>query len=338
MFYAQTSADKPQAPTAGQKFKSIQVLNDMPADQMGKVMNMMSASLGVNCGFCHESNDGGYEKEGFEHKDMARKMIRMTVDLNKANFNGRPEINCNTCHNGKSHPQPSFPLAPVPQPERPTQPANKPTADQIVDKYLNAIGGAANFAKVKSRVISSTRVEPDGKTTEPETIWLSENAYRSDLAYGKYVVTEIFDGTAAKKYGGGSEIELKPDEVEQVRREGELFFPWNIRKIYPKLEYRSFERIDGRDVYTLVGTTAGSLRERLAFDAATGLLVRRIASSPTIFGNFVYQVDYSDYKGFGGVKMPATMHYAVPNIRWTRKLNDVKMNVPVDNAKFTAPK
>ena len=43
--------------TAGQKFKSIKVLNDMPADQMGKVMNMMSASLGVNCAFCHASND-----------------------------------------------------------------------------------------------------------------------------------------------------------------------------------------------------------------------------------------------------------------------------------------
>ncbi|MBK7933640.1 MAG: hypothetical protein IPK01_09100 [Acidobacteria bacterium] len=55
--------------TAGQKFKSIKVLNDMPADQMGKVMNMISASLGVDCKFCHASNDGDYEKEGFEHKD-----------------------------------------------------------------------------------------------------------------------------------------------------------------------------------------------------------------------------------------------------------------------------
>ena len=33
--------------TAGQKFKNIKVLNEMPADQMGKVMNLMSASLGV---------------------------------------------------------------------------------------------------------------------------------------------------------------------------------------------------------------------------------------------------------------------------------------------------
>src|SRR5687767_10074296 len=87
--------------TAGQKFKSIKVLNEMPADQMGKVMNMISASLGVNCGFCHASDDGDYEKEGFAHKDTARKMMKMVFDLNKTQFESRPEINCNSCHNGK---------------------------------------------------------------------------------------------------------------------------------------------------------------------------------------------------------------------------------------------
>ena len=339
MFFQTTQLAQTQVETAGQKFKSIKVLNDMPADQMGKVMNMISASLGVNCAFCHASNDGDYEKEGNEHKDMARKMMKMTFDLNKANFNGRPEINCNSCHNGKSHPQPSFPLAPMPQPEpRPEQPATKPTADQIITKYLTALGGPEKLAKVKSRSIRSTRVEPDGKTTETEMIWLSDQAYRSDLTYGKYVVSEIFDGTTGKKYGDGASIDLKADEAEQIKREGQLFFPANIKATYPKMDFRALEKIDGREVYTILATTANNLRERLAFDVATGLLVRRTVSSPTMFGNFVYQVDYADYKDFGGIKMPATTHYAVPNIRWTRKLVDVKMNVPVDAAKFSSPK
>lgn len=339
MFFQSTQLAQTQIETAGQKFKSIKVLNDMPADQMGKVMNQFSASLGVNCAFCHSSNDGDYEKEGQEHKDTARKMIKMTLDINKANFNGRPEINCNSCHNGKSHPQPSFPLAPVPQPEpRPAQPAVKPTADQIITKYLTALGGAEKLAKAKSRAITATRVEPDGKTTETETIWLSDKAYRSDTMYGKSVVTEIFDGTDGKKFGDAAPIELKADEAEQIKREGQLFFPANIKAIYPKLEFRALEKIDGREVYTVFATTANNLNERLSFDVATGLLVRRTVSSRTIFGNFVYQVDYADYKDFGGVKMPATTHYAVPNIRWTRKLVDVKMNVPVDAAKFTSPK
>src|SRR5215203_5562241 len=101
--------------TAGQRFKSIKVLNEMPADQMGKVMNMMAASLGVNCKFCHASNDADFEKEGFEHKDIARQMLKMTFEMNRNYFEGRPEINCNSCHLGKSHPQATVPLAPVAQ-------------------------------------------------------------------------------------------------------------------------------------------------------------------------------------------------------------------------------
>ena len=165
-FFVPKGATQTKVETAGQKFKSIKVLNDMPADQMGKVMNMMSASLGVNCAFCHASNDGDYEKEGFEHKDTARKMLKMTFDLNKNYFDNRPEINCNSCHQGKSHPQPTIPLKPVAQEERPAQPEKKPTVDEILAKYETALGGKANLAKITSRQIRAQRIEPDGKTFE----------------------------------------------------------------------------------------------------------------------------------------------------------------------------
>ena len=324
-----------QVETAGQKYKSIKVLNDMPADQLGKVMNMISASLNVDCKFCHASNDADFEKEGFEHKDMARKMMRMMFDLNKTQFNGRPEINCYTCHHGISHPQPSFPLtAAAPLPERPKQPEKKPTVDEIIAKYENALGGRAKLEKVNSRVIKAMRVEPDGKTSEPETIWLKDGKYASDLMYGTTIIREIFDGTTGQKFTMADPVELKTDEAEQIKREAQMFSPEKLRTTFPKMEYRSLERIDGREAYFILATTANNLRERLYFDVATGLLIRRTASTPTVIGNFVYQVDYSDHKNFGGVKMPTTIHYAVPHISWTRKILDVKTNVPVDDAVF----
>ncbi len=324
--------------TAGQKFKSIKVLNDMPADQMGKVMNMMSASLGVNCAFCHASNDGDYEKEGFEHKDMARKMMTMMFDLNKVNFNGRPEINCNTCHNGRSHPQPSFPLtAAKPAEERPKRPEKKPTAEEILAKYEAAMGGAANIAKVKSREIKATRIEPDGKTTESEEIFQKGQKVAANTIYGKYVVSEVFDGKSAWKNGGGSPIELKPDETERIRREAQLFANADLKPVYAKLEFRFLDRLDGRDVYLVLGTLADNSRERLYFDVATGFLVRRTASTPTVFGNHVFQVDYQDHKDFGGVKLPATIKYAMPQIQWIRKIVEVRNNATVSDDKFAAP-
>ena len=324
--------------TAGQKFKSIKVLNDMPADQMGKVMNMISASLGVDCKFCHASNDGDYEKEGFEHKDMARKMMKMVFDLNKTQFDGRPEINCNSCHNGKSHPQPSFPLtAAKPPEERPKQPDVKPTADEILAKYEAALGGKEKITKITAREIKASRVEPDGKNTEPEEIFQKGKKIVANTMYGKYVVSELFDGKEFWKFGDNSKIDLKTDEIEQGRREAQIFANPDLKPIYATLEFRFLDRIDGRDVYMVLATTADKKRERLYFDAATGLLVRRVASSPTVFGNHVFQVDYQDYKDFGGVKIPTTIKYAMPQIQWIRKITEVKVNPVISDAKFKVP-
>src|SRR5262249_18984394 len=107
--------------TAGQKFKNIKVLNDMPADQLEKVMNIVSASLGVKCSFCNVGED--FEKDDKHNKLTARRMMLMTLDINKNNFNGRLQVSCNTCHNGREQPQSVPNLNPALEPERPAQPA-----------------------------------------------------------------------------------------------------------------------------------------------------------------------------------------------------------------------
>jgi hypothetical protein len=324
--------------TAGQKFKSIKVLNEMPADQMGKVMNMMSASLGVNCKFCHASNDGDYEKEGFEHKDIARQMLRMTFEMNKNYFDSRAEITCATCHQGKPMPQSVIPLVPVPRAPRLVQPEKKPSVDEILAKYETGLGGRANLAKITSRQINAQRVEPDGKTFEEETILqkgvkMSIKTVYPSKQYGDYAVEEIYDGKVAAKFGNGSRIELKTDETEQIKREAQLFANPDLKAVYAKLYFHAVERIEEREFYVL-SANGVSASEKLYFDPASGLLVRRLTETPTVLGAFTFQVDYTEYKDFSGVKLPTVVKFAVPNIRWTRRILDVKNNIAIDEAKF----
>ncbi len=325
-----------QVETAGQRFKNIKVLNDMPAEQMGKVMNLMSASLGVNCNFCHVEND--FAKDDKEEKQTARQMITMTFALNKNYFDNRPEISCNTCHNGKTHPQsvPNLNAVSAAAEERPKQPATKPTIDAILQKYTQAVGGKENLAKISARTITASRVEPDGKT-EPEEILQKANKILIVTKYPQAVVSEAFDGASAWKRAGEKEISLKTDEAEQIKRNAQFFAFNDLKTIYPKIEYRFTDKIDGREVYLVTATTADNQRERLYFDAQNGLLVRRVSSVPTVLGAFQYQVDYADYKDFGGVKLPATVRYASPNVVWTRKISDVKNNAAIDDTKFNVP-
>lgn len=321
--------------TAGQKFKNVKVLKDMPADDMGKVMNIMSESLGVDCNFCHYGYE--FEKEGKKEYETSREMIRMTWDINREYFKGKQEVSCNTCHNGRPHPLSAPNLNPGHAVERrPKQPDIKPSVEAILAKYQRAVSGPKRVSKGINNglYIKAIRIEPDG-ATEEEEIWQKPGKLVISTFYPpNYTVTEGFDGVTAWKKSNSEAIALKSDEIGQIRRTAELFAAADLKTVYPRLEFGSLEKIDGRDVYALRSTSETGTSERLFFDAQNGLLVRRTASLPTILGAFVYQVDYNDYKSIGGVKLPFTTRVAMPGISFARKILRVKSDASIDEAKF----
>jgi hypothetical protein len=336
---AQTKPEQ-QVPTIGQRFKNIKVLNDVPADQLGKIMNIFSASLGVDCSFCHNTKD--YSSDEKREKQTARKMIQMTFEINKLAFNSRPQVSCNTCHNGHQEPHSAPNLWPTPEPEEPKQPDTKPTADQIVTNYVAAVGGADKMAKITSRHITASRVEPDGKA-EPEDIWQQGAKLRIETTYADKdkttAITSGYNGTDAWTVSTGQPLHLSPEDLERLKVTSQLLYGPDLRSIYTKLEYRMTDEIDGRPVYLVSATLPNGQVDRLGFDVATGLLVRRMSIARTALGPFVWQWDFSDYRDFGGVKIPTTIKQAQPGVRFTRKVTKVKINAPITDASiFNEPK
>src|SRR5258708_7088813 len=90
-------------------------------------------------------------------------MIRMVFDLNKGSFRGEKAVSCYTCHRGKPQPV-SVPAVgqnlwqPNPISARETA---LPTVGQILDKYVQALGGAQAFQKVTTRIAKGSRIGPD---------------------------------------------------------------------------------------------------------------------------------------------------------------------------------
>src|SRR5436305_4933305 len=71
----------PMAPKrADEQFKNIQVLKEIPADSLLPAMQFISASLGVECEFCHVQ--GAFEKDDKKPKQTARRMIEMMSAIN----------------------------------------------------------------------------------------------------------------------------------------------------------------------------------------------------------------------------------------------------------------
>ena len=87
---------------AEQKYKNVQVLTGLPADRWMNIMFAFKASLGVDCTFCHVKDQ--WDKDDKQTKQIARKMIKMTRDINNQYVGGIGRVSCFTCHRGQQKP------------------------------------------------------------------------------------------------------------------------------------------------------------------------------------------------------------------------------------------
>src|ERR1019366_2323824 len=145
--------------TAEEVYKNIVQLKGTPADQLMPAMQFMASSLGAECAFCHVQ--GQMESDDKPAKKTARAMIAMTAAINKDSFRGQREVTCFSCHRGALRPVNTPPVLDSDAPARPglvplAPAASSATVDQIVDKYVAALGGAGAIRKVTSRVMKGT--------------------------------------------------------------------------------------------------------------------------------------------------------------------------------------
>ncbi len=332
--------------TIGDVQKNIKVLNDMPQSQLIPMMNLMAGSLGVKCIYCHVNKDGQWDfaADDKPEKNSAREMITMTLNINKTTFKGATEVSCVTCHHGRTHPLSVLELpvpepAPRPGPGTPAAAAGaQPTADDILNKYTNAIGGAAAIDKLKTRVMKGNYTLAGGATgsfeinqTAPDKVYATRSTQQGTIEQG-------FNGLAGWSKDGHGVTELHPDQLNELKLEYQFFRDLKLREQYTRINLRR-DKLNGRDVFVVSGARPDKRRERLYFDAESGLLLRRLGFTETPLGILPDQTDFEDYREVDGVKVPFTVTSAIVGGYSTasRKFTEIKFNVPVDDSRFNKP-
>ena len=342
--------DRP--PMAEEVFKNIQVLKGIPVDQFMGTMGFFSASLGLNCTDCHSDESGGnWEKYADDTalKRTARRMITMMQAINNDNFGGRQMVTCNTCHRGTNSPNvmPSLTqLYATPLPEEPGDPfvqaPRQPPADQILDRYIQLVGGAQPAAFTSYVANGLYRGFDDSEQT-PVEIYGDSMGRRATIVHAASgVTTTTYDGRAGWIAGPATDrpfplIAVTGQELEGHKLEADLFFPSRIKQALRNWRVGFPTEINDREVQVVQGTTAGGSVATLCFDAQTGLLVRMIRYGVSPVGRIVTRVDYSDYRDVGNVKMPFKWTVSWLDGRSTYELARVQPNVAIDAAKFAKP-
>ena len=344
--------------TAEQVYKNIQILKGVPAGQVIPAMQFITASLGVECSYCHVENH--FDKDDKKPKKVARDMMQMTFALNKDNFEGHREVTCYSCHHGAPNPL-TIPLVGGESQPNPTAagatagpavagganaeaaapklPANLPTVSQLLENYVRALGGSAAIEKITTRVeAGSTTFHGQSQTVEIFTQAPDKQSIVRRVSGGASVVT-TFDGQSGwTSAPGRPPREMHDADLVAARTDADLQFPLHIQQIFPELRLEYPEKINDRDTYLLIAIREGQPPTKLYFDEQSGLLIRMIRYAETPLGRNPTQIDYADYRDVDGVQVPFRITTSQPGNSSAMQFETVQQNIPIDRTKFAKPK
>jgi len=334
-----------QEKAAQPRFRNLQVLKDVPPDQLIPAMQFISASLGVECEFCHVRD--AFDKDDKQSKQTARRMIQMMFALDADQFHGERAVTCYTCHRGAAKPV-SIPMvdstAPyVSEARSAANPAaqgrtNLPSANDVIEKYIRAVGGAAAIQNVLSRVESGTVSFGVGPSFPIDIFSKSPSRQAMIVHLAAGDSSTVFDSQNGwLKPPAGPVRDMPQADIEGAKLDANLQFPISVEKTFRELKVIRTERISDHDAILLFATNSSGPPLELYFDCETGLLVRQLRFGLSPLGLNPTQIDYDEYKTFDGVQVPLHLVITRPNRTLNIHLFQVKQNVPVGDAEFARP-
>ena len=221
-----------------------------------------------------------------------------------------------------------------------------PKPELIVDKYLQALGGAQRLTAMTSWAATGTsmgfggfggagRVEIYAKAPD-----LRSTIIRFPEAPDRDASVRSFDGkigwikTPLSVLG---EYQLSGSEFDGARLDAQLSFPGQITQVLTNLRTLDPVTIDGKSCDVVQGDSQRRTFATLFFEKRTGLLVRTMRFGPSPIGRIPTQIDYSDYRDVNGVKMPFRFTLSWLDGRDEFQLNHIQVNVPIAAIKFGRP-
>ena len=353
---AQAQTPPPADQKAETVFKNIQLLKGISVKEFMDTMGFFSAATGMNCIDCH-APEAADSLEGYAVdtplKQTARKMLIMVQTLDKSNFGGQLKVTCYTCHRATDHPEaiPSlldqYGVAPD-DPDRVevikggTPPPNQPSADKIIDKYIQAIGGAAQVAKLTSFVGKGTYEGFDSYSEKvPFEIYSKAPNQLTTVIHTQHGDSvNTYDGTHGWTAAADKLMRVLPlsgGDLAGAKMDGSLSIPVQIKQGFKWRTGFPSVALDNHPVDVIQDAAGGDTGAKLYFDKQSGLLLRQVRYSDTAVGVIPTQIDYSDYRPVAGVKVPFHVVWTWTDGRSTIQLTDVQPNVAIAPAKFGTP-
>jgi zinc protease len=221
---------------------------------------------------------------------------------------------------------------------RPQTPSS-PSAEQIITRYIGAIGGRAAWEALHSRTSLGSIEFPSMHLSG--TVMIHEKAPNRVLQVvilEGAVFRQGFDGKLAWSDDPQDGVKTKSGkELSEASRDADFYRPINISKMYSKIAVAGDDEIEGREAYLVQATDPDGGVEKIYFDAQSGLIVRVNAQRHVGENVTAFQQDSQDYREVDGVKLPFTVIQTGGDVPFTIHFGEFHHNVDLDDSEFAKP-
>jgi hypothetical protein len=227
------------------------------------------------------------------------------------------------------------------QAAKPAVQAKLPTAQEIVAKYTKAIGGREAMEKIKSWTTKgNVEISPMGlKGTFEQIASAPDRSMTTMSIAGLGDLVEGYDGKTAWAINPiqGSR-ERTGAELLQAKLMSNFYRDVNLDKLYPKMEVKGIEKVNGKDAYVVTATPDGLPAATMYFDVQSGLIVRSDNTLIAPEGQQQVSIYIEEMKQVDGVMVPTKMRTKLPTFEMLMTVTEVKSGPTIEDAKFARPK
>jgi CubicO group peptidase (beta-lactamase class C family) len=223
----------------------------------------------------------------------------------------------------------------------------KITADELMAKAIEAVGGEANWRKLNSRVMNYD-IDLINQGVKGTVVSYSKapNLSASETtmtAIGKTIAKgfEFFDGTRGEELYTFAPVEKYAGKrLEDARIGADFYSILNWKTNYKSVEVKGIEKVGDEECYVVEFTPEKGTRVTELYSTKTFLLMKRrgVSVSSTTEQSVPYSVIFSDYRDVDGIKLPfKSVQTSISMGDVITVVKSVKHNVPVDD-KIFAPR
>ena len=209
------------------------------------------------------------------------------------------------------------------------------SAEQIIENYVNALGGAAAIEKINDYTMNG-EMSVMGQKIDMLTMFKKPGMTFTELKTGGMVMQKIiFDGNKiiSSGMGGNSEI-TEGDELETVKQDAHVCPEMYYVKNGLKMTVKGTDKVGDSEAYVIEIENAAGKISKSYFDTQSGLLVKKSQTAQGPQGEMEQITEYADYKPVEGVLFPHVMIQKVMGMEMKGAFSSIVVNTGISDDLF----